>query len=195
MVDTSAAVQVSVDTSAAGAKAWIRGPGKGRLTLSEATYADMGSIRESSKPQYAEAQLLNRPEHMMTYVSTANREVSLVIRFAAAGTARGSQADTIRKQVIEPALWLDALQESFRDSDGVVYAPPAVYVHVGGVISMRAIVSTCSITWKAPWFYKDERNATDALPMFAEVNLAFRSSASSADLVVSGALRRRMGVL
>lgn len=144
------------------------------------TYVDVTSIQDSSHPEYMQLPILNRAERIITYQGTTNREVSLMFRFAVDGGVEGASADAILSSVVEPAQWLDSLKMSFRDDSGVIHAPPPVYLVVGSLFYMRAVVSACAITWKAPWFYK-QRLAGDALPMHAEAMVTFLSVSKSPD--------------
>lgn len=175
--DSAGAVRIAVDTAAPNAALWIAGPGVGIPALSYIAYADMTSVSEVTTPEYMAVPMLNRPENLLTYQGSSNRDVTLVLRFAVQ-KAYDNAAAMIRQEVLRPALWIDALKTSFRDASGAQHAPPPVYLIIGDALYMRAVVTTCDISWQGPWYYLDDL-ASDALPMMAEVRVTFTSVATS----------------
>jgi hypothetical protein len=153
-------------------------------------------ISENAPPQYADTDVVGRAEQYKTYVGTANREYNLTFKFqaqglgqnagtptasrdaaknagngpegnrAAAKVTRTALATILEQEVVNPALWLDALQQPVVTPDGLSHAPPPVLVTVGRLIpTSRCIVLAAPPTWLQPF------DPETLLPFAAEVGV------------------------
>lgn len=173
-------VRVAVDTVWPYASDWIA-QADDRAYSAPCPYVDLSSITESSQPEYARVGILNRPEQILTYIGTSNREVSLTFHYVAESGVEVSSANVASRAlackefVVKPSLWLDALKYPYVDpTTGITHAPPPVILVIGDLLSMRCVVTSCQVTWKAPWIH-NLYDAKDAVPSHSEVAITFTS--------------------
>jgi hypothetical protein len=127
-------------------------------------------ISESSKPSYSNVSILGRLEDIMVYTGATNRTVPMQFHFQVQGTQFTDIEDACMHEVISPARWLDALKYTVTSPEGVVYNPPSVILMIGQLLTMRALVTSCNITWEAPF------TPEKLYPTSAVVDIVFSSS-------------------
>lgn len=123
-------------------------------------------ITENAAVDYAPTQVLGRAETYQSYIGTQNREVQLMFQYRAQGLEGTNEQDTIRREVINPARWLDALKYPVVRGDLHVPPPPVILV-LGQLLTMRAIVTAATIRW-GPQF-----DPGTMLPLSADVDVTF----------------------
>jgi hypothetical protein len=118
-------------------------------------------ISESSRASYSSVSLLGRLEDIMIYTGATNRTVPLQFHFQVQGTQFTDIEDACMHEVIAPVRWLDALKYSVTSDTGINYNPTTVILFIGQLLTMRALLTTCNITWEAP-FTPDKMYPTSA---------------------------------
>jgi hypothetical protein len=132
-------------------------------------------ITESVGVNYADTQVVGRPEQYKQYLGTNNREISITLHFQAQGVASGSSTgntadEWLRKEVQDPVRWLDSLRFPYIERVGnstVSHAPPPVVLYIGELLVMRCLLTEAQIQWKAPF------DPTTLLPHGADVTCTF----------------------
>jgi hypothetical protein len=127
-------------------------------------------ISESSRPSYASVTVLGRLEDIMVYTGASTRQVPLQFKFQVQGTQFTDINAACMHEVISPARWLDALKYPVTSPAGVTYNPPTVILFIGQLLTMRALVTSCNITWEAPF------TPDNLYPTSATVDCVFSSS-------------------
>lgn len=123
-------------------------------------------ITEASNVEYASTEVIGRAESYKSYTGTSNREVSLLFQFRAQGISGVDLKQTIEKEVVAPARWLDALKYPIIVGD-LSIAPPPVILILGELLSMRCIATAVSLRW-GPQF-----DPATLLPLAADVEVTF----------------------
>ena len=132
------------------------------------TFLDLeGGIAEQASLQYADTQVVGRPESFKSYTGTDNRQITLRAQFRAQGISGVNGENTIQTEVIRPARWLEGLKYPVVDSQGISHAPPTVELTLGELLVMRAIATDVSVTWMSPW------DPITLLPLGADVEITF----------------------
>lgn len=129
-------------------------------------------ISEQAGVDYADTPVIGRAEVYKTYMGTQNREVTLLFQFRAQGISDGDMEKSCRKEVIDPAKWLDALKYPVVIND-LSIAPPPVILVLGDLLAMRAVATSVSIKW-GPTF-----DPATMLPLAADVEVTFTAVHSS----------------
>lgn len=129
------------------------------------TYWDTDSgISDSSSPNYADTDIVGRGELYKNWISTSNKELQITFQFHVQGTG----ASALRREVTEPARFIDALKHNVYDpGTDISYAPPTVLLQVGSLFLIRAVVTQADIQWQAPF------DPGTLLPHHAEVATTF----------------------
>lgn len=160
--------------------------GKGFSVL-DVPYVDLeDGFTEDFSPNYADTEVVGRAEAYKTFIGSSNREVSMTFKFWA------EAREDIIPGVILPARWLEGLKQPlYLTKEKISVAPPPVYLVVGRLLAMRAVVTSASVHWFGPIEVSSARsiwhNANSGSDMFfqgAEVEVQFtavrRSSRSGA---------------
>lgn len=152
---------VSVEVVPEIAEAWklALSTDMGKLT---AQFVELDGMQESANPQYTPMAIIGRMENVLVYAGGNNREVTLPFHFRAEHPA---DVDSVRTY----ALWLDALKMPWVSSADLSNAPPAVVLTIGNHLQMRAVVTSCTITWLGPYI------PGTLTPMAANVDVTFTS--------------------
>lgn len=160
-------------------------------------FVDLESgFSESAQPNYAVTEVVGRAEQYQTYINTGNREIDLTFRFHAQGlrefadtavTRVGGQSEAeaervvqrerlaqiLTEEVVNPAIWLEALKhpvvaavEAVGDSSRS-FGPPPVMLKIGRLLYARCVVTQSTLTWQAPF------DPETLLPFAAEVQVTF----------------------
>lgn len=123
-------------------------------------------ITEVSSVEYADTQVIGRAEVYKSYMGTGNREISLLFQFRAQGISGVNLKQTIEKEVIAPARWLDALKYPVIVG-ALSIAPPPVILVLGELLVLRCIATAVSLRW-GPQF-----DPATMLPLSADVEVTF----------------------
>ena len=127
-------------------------------------------ITESSRPSYSTVSVLGRLEDIMVYTGATTRTVPMQFHFQVQGTQFTNINDACMNEVISPARWLDALKYPVTSATGIIYNPPTVILFIGKLLTMRALVTSCNITWESPY------TPDNLYPTSATVDCVFSSS-------------------
>lgn len=131
-------------------------------------YVDVyDGVGESKQPIWNTIQPPGRREGVKVYAGATNRTVSCVFRFQ---WQDGGAEDDVRKQVQVPADSLTRMAVGFQDSESLMWFPPPVVEVVLPGISMTAIIESCDVRWRAPWWTDP---AGTIVPTGADVSLTF----------------------
>ena len=126
-------------------------------------------VQEAAQANYNSMEVIGRPESFKTFSNTNNKVITLPFRFMAQGLDQvGDIREAIEKEVTRPVRFLDSLQYPIEDEVSQIgYAPPPVYVQIGNLLRIRAIVTDVSINWTQPF------DPETLLPLGAEVDVTF----------------------
>ncbi len=134
-----------------------------------------GGFSESVGVNYADTQVIGRPEQYKQYTGTNNRELAVTFHFQAQGAPSGGAtaqtlAGWLRSEVQNPVRWLDSLRFPFIETignDRISHAPPPIMLWIGELIAMRCLLTEAQITWKPPF------DPVTLLPYAADVSCTF----------------------
>ena len=127
-------------------------------------------LSETVSVAYADVEVVGRAENFKTYMGASNRELPITFQFRAQGLSGLDRQATIRKEVMDPYRWLDALNYPI-ESGGVSYPPPTLFVTIGELISMRCIATAISTR------FLPAIDPLTYLPMGIDVSVTFVSVA------------------
>lgn len=172
--------------------AWLRlrPPGfqRDRVTFAFAEELDESGFTEASQPNYSPTEIIGRAESFQTFTGTANRTIGITIQLQAQGLEEGLPiAETLRREVYWPGLWLAALQYPFTEPESrLSHAPPPVFVQIGELFLQRSVVTNATPTWMPPY------DTSTLLPHRANVQCEFTATDTGFENYVGG-LRRDGG--
>lgn len=152
---------VSVKIDERVAPAWAEAMGTKTVDM-VAQFVELDGLQEHANPQYTPIAVIGRVENILVYAGGTNREITLPFRFQA---ERQSDIENVRFR----ALWLDALKMPWIGSTDISNPPPPVVVTIGTHLTMRALVTSCVITWIGPYI------PGTLEPMGANVDVTFTS--------------------
>ena len=128
-------------------------------------------IAEQSEVNYANIDVVGRAESYRMYLGTGNKVIPLTFKFHAQGLSTSGQgtvlADILKKEVREPALWLDALKYPYEGDDYLSHAPPTCILQIGQLFAGLVIATQVGIQWLPPF------EPSTLLPYAAEVQCEF----------------------
>jgi len=138
-------------------------------TLTFTFFDTESGIQEQAQANYGSMEVIGRAESYKTFAGTSNKTVTMPFRFRAQGLdSVEDMAQAMEAEVTRPARFLDALQYPIEDPvSGISYAPPPVYMQIGSLLRLRAIVTDVAINWMQPF------EPTTMMPMGAEVDVTF----------------------
>lgn len=141
--NTEAPLRISVDQSSKSGQVYTRVNASIPSQFSYPSADLLSGVAESTEVRYGTVSTLGRPQDFKTFVGVGSREVSMSIRLHAHG---GDYDNEIRY----PALFIESLKFPVVDG-GISYPPPPVFVSMGRVIYMRAVVTSANIAWGPTW--------------------------------------------
>ncbi len=124
-------------------------------------------IEESGAVNYADFEIVGRAESYKSYIGTGNREFPLNFKFRVQGVDYADPNYAIQSEVMDPALWLDALKQPWVGSDDLSHSPPPCVLSLGALFFGRVVATDVQISWQPPF----ERDTF--LPHGADVTCTF----------------------
>src|SRR3990172_3248209 len=70
-------------------------------------------------------------------------------------------------EVVNPAIWMEALKHPVVGTDGLSHGPPPILLTVGRLLTARCVVTQSTLNWKEPL------DPDTLLPFAAEVQVTF----------------------
>jgi len=125
-------------------------------------------LTESAAPTYSAMATLNRVEPLLVYTGAASRYVDVTFHLRATGV-NGMDP---KKEVENSVYWLQSLNGPVYDIGHWRFSPPPVYVNVGAVLRMRAVVESVAAQWLGPWSVDETVGAS---PHGCDVSVRFCS--------------------
>ena len=182
-MDELVSMNIAVDMNAPAGAAWYAK--MQRSYWYPTPYVDFSEgIIERAPVRYTSVHPFGRTEAYKTFVGVDNREVTLRLYYAAGESGKSSSTDpaqVIMETVVQPALWLENLKYPTDTQP-----PPPVFLVIGRLLAMRAIVTACQIDWTVPYHITAPPHtanptsaASDFLPHAANVTLTFMSVSSN----------------
>lgn len=133
------------------------------------TFIDLeNGFSDGITPNYSDTPVIGRAEAYKVFTSSSNREVSFTVQFQAQGLANVDEelSSATDREVMKPVRWLSALRQPIIDrSSGLSYAPPPVFLKIGNLYAMRAVVQNLDIQWNGPF------DPETMQPMHADVTI------------------------
>lgn len=108
-------------------------------------------IEESGAVNYADFEIIGRAESYKSFIGTGNREFPLNFKFRVQGVDYADPNYAIQSEVLDPALWLDALKQAWTGSDGLSHAPPPCILSLGALFFGRVVATDVQISWQPPF--------------------------------------------
>lgn len=125
-----------------------------------------GSVSDSVSPQWESIPIIGRSVPLKSYSSTGPRTIGLNLAFVSSAFQYDSSSDA-EKVVYNRVNFLRSLAYPSYDGD---FATPPSYclVVVGQFIKVKAVMTSCDVTWKTLM-------SLTGYPLYADVNVSFET--------------------